>query len=134
MKFLFILVSLNAFAFTPPTDKTSLLPQNNVVEVTKKQSVVANVDQYSVCGTINTLDKFGNCTVNISNPPVITCCTFSVTAGTPLATVQRSASANEAWAKLRVESLTPAEQNQVRPNQQALMWFMSNIYFPYYMK
>ena len=131
---LLLFIASPAFAnFTPPKDTTSLLPVNNVVEVIKKVSTIPNVDQYVVSGTVVQTDQFDNCTVLLTSPLSFGTCTYSVSQGTPLSLVETLAPANQAWAKLRAESLTAADQSSPLQNQLALIWFMKNIY-PLYRK
>jgi hypothetical protein len=99
-----------ASAFTPPTKVTAYLPALNVVTVNKINSTVAGVDQY-MCSTGTVL---------------------SVTAGTPLATVQKLAASNLAFAKFKAATLTPAQQANPLQVQLATVWFMNNIGRPYY--
>jgi hypothetical protein len=99
-----------ASAFTAPKIITPYLPANNVVTVTKIQSSVSGVDQYH-CSTGTVL---------------------SVTAGTPLATVQKLACSNLAFAKFKAATLTVAQQKNPLQVQQATVWFLNNIGRPYY--
>lgn len=133
MKYLSLLfISSTLFAFTPPSDITSLLPENNELEIAPRVSTVPNVDQYTVFGTVVSMDKFGNCASQLSPDLSLISCIYSVSKGTPEKKVHELATANQAWAKLKAESLTPAEQQQAGPLQQAQLWFMRNIYMPYY--
>jgi hypothetical protein len=129
-----MLLASSAFAFTPPTDITSLLPANNQVTVTAKTSVIPNVDQYTVSDTVVAVDSFGNCESVLSAELTLTSCTYSVSAGTAESQADILASANQAWAKLKAESLTAAQAVNPTQLQTAMIWFMNNVYVPYYRK
>jgi hypothetical protein len=109
---MFTVVALagQASAFTPPAKITAFLPAANVVTFTKINSSVPGVDQY-MC----------------SNGTVL-----SVTSGTPVATVQKLASSNCAFAKFKTATLTKAQQSNPLQLQAATIWFMNNIGRPYY--
>jgi hypothetical protein len=97
-------------AFTAPASIAAFLPAANVVTVRQITSTVHGVDQY-MCSTGTTL---------------------SVSAGTPLATVQKLACSNLAFAKFKAATLTPAQQANPIQVQQATIWFMTKIGRPYY--
>jgi hypothetical protein len=99
-----------ASAFVAPTNIVPFLPPLNVVTVTKLKSTVPGVDLY-LCSTGTTL---------------------SVTAGTPLASVQKLACSNLAFAKFKAATLTPAQQANPIQLQAATIWFMTKIGRPYY--
>jgi hypothetical protein len=100
----------HAEAFTAPTSIAAFVPAANVVTVHKITSTVAGVDQY-MCSTGNVL---------------------SVTANTPLSTVQKLASSNLAFAKFKIATLTPAQRLNPLQVQAATIWFMTNIGRPLY--
>jgi hypothetical protein len=99
-----------ASAFTAPAKITAFLPAANIVTVTKLNSKISGVDQY-LCSTGTVL---------------------AVTAGTPLASVQKLASSNLAFTKFKAATLTPAQQVNPIQLQLATAWFMNNIGRPYY--
>jgi hypothetical protein len=99
-----------ASAFTPPTTLVPYLPANNLVTITKIKSTVPGVDQY-LCSTGTVL---------------------SVAAGTPVASVQKLAASNLAFAKFKAATLTPAQQVNPVQLQLATIWFMNNIGRPLY--
>jgi hypothetical protein len=100
----------HAEAFTAPTSIAAFLPAANAVTVSKIPSTISGVDQYMVStGTV-----------------------LSVTAGTPLAQVQKLAASNLAFAKFKVATLTPAQRVNPIQVQFATVWFMTNIGRPFY--
>jgi hypothetical protein len=99
-----------ASAFTAPSSIAAFMPANNVVTVSKLNSTIAGVDQY-MCSTGVVL---------------------SVTANTPMSTVQKLASSNLAFSKFKVATLTVAQRANPIQVQQATIWFMNNIGRPFY--
>jgi hypothetical protein len=100
----------HAEAFTAPKSIAPFMPAANAVTVSKINSTVPGVDQYLVStGTV-----------------------LSVTAGTPLSSVQKLAASNLAFAKFKAATLTPAQQVNPIQVQAATIWFMSNIGRPFY--
>lgn len=132
MKLLMILfVSFSAMAFTPPSDITPYKPANNVVVVTPIVSGMPNVDQYDVSDTTVLVDRFGNCTSFVSPGLQLNSCIYSVSAGTSLKLVNKLAAGNNAWAKFKAATLTPAEQVNPTQLQTAMIWFFQHIYVLY---
>jgi hypothetical protein len=99
-----------ASAFTAPSSIVPYMPANNVVTVSKLNSNIAGVDQY-MCSTGVVL---------------------SVTANTPMSTVQKLAASNLAFSKFKNATLTAAQRFNPIQLQQATIWFMNNIGRPLY--
>jgi hypothetical protein len=98
--------------FVPPSPTmiAAFLPGNNVVTVSK-------------IGTSGGLDIY-QCSPSGQK--------LTVLAGTASATVQKSASANWAWSKFLIATVPAAQRTNMLVVQTAQIWFMANIYNPFY--
>jgi hypothetical protein len=104
--------------FTPPAKPwTPWLPPANTATVASITSTVAGVDQYQVTPT--------------DSPPSAPF-VESVTTGTPLPQVVALATANIAFNKFKLATLTASDRLNPLQLQAALAWFLQNIGRPDY--